>query len=245
MKSYLYFLSFVVCIASSCNSSKNTLLRSSGFNLEGSDAIAIDIANEVVNASGGKAAWADTRYLGWNFFGSREHVWDKNTGDVAIKSLRSPIEIKMNITTKTGKVWLNGQQTIQQDSLNKYLQKGYEWWVNDSYWLVLPFKLQDSGVTLKYLGDSQTQEEVIADVLELTFEKVGVTPQNKYHIYVDKKSRHIVQWDFYTNSSDEEARFQIPWKNYKLYGQLYLSGDRGRMQVSDIAVGDHLKDRLN
>lgn len=244
MKPYIYFLFLSACSITSCSTSKNTPLRSASFNLAGSDAIAIDIANQVVDASGGKAAWDETRYVGWNFFGSREHVWDKQTGDVSIKSLRSPVEINMNILTKTGRVWLDGQETNQVDSLSKYLQKGYEWWVNDSYWLVLPFKLQDSGVTLKYLGDSQTQEKKIADVIELTFENVGVTPQNKYHIYVDKTSRHIVQWDFYTKASDEEPRFQIPWKDYKKYGQIYLSGDRGRRQVSDISVGEQLKARM-
>lgn len=244
MKSSLYFFLFCACLFAGCSTAKTSTLRSPGFNLAGSNPIAIDIANQVVTASGGKSAWDKTRYIGWNFFGSREHVWDKHSGDVSIKGLKSPIDVKMNLHTKTGKVWIDGKETMQQDSLDKYLQKGYEWWVNDSYWLVLPFKLQDSGVSLDYLGDSKTEEGVIADVLELKFDKVGVTPQNKYHIYVDKTSRYITQWDFYTNASDEEARFKIPWKNYKQYGDIYLSGDRGRMQVSDIAVGEQLKASL-
>ena len=238
----LFFILTTTIIA--CNSSKPQLLRSSGFNLSNSDGKAISIANEVVNASGGVKAWNDTRYIGWNFFGSRRHVWDKQTGDVFIKSLKTPIEIRMNINDKIGQVWMNNELTTEPDSLSKYLQKGYEWWVNDSYWLVLPFKLQDSGVSLKYLGDGTTEDGTAADLLSLTFDKVGVTPQNKYHIYVDKSSRHISQWDFYVNANDDEARFKIPWKNYFPYGNIQLSGDRGQMAITDIRVGEMLKDSL-
>ena len=55
-----------------------------GFNLEGSDAEAMIIADEVMAAMGGRKAWDETRHIAWNFFGARELVWDKWTGDVRI-----------------------------------------------------------------------------------------------------------------------------------------------------------------
>ena len=239
MKSTILFFCLFVSIMA-CSGTKQQMLRSEGFNIDQSDPKAVAIANEVVEASGGATAWNDTRYLGWNFFGSRQHVWDKQTGDVYIRSLKDPIEITMNINDKTGEVMMNNKLTTEPDSLSKYLQKGYEWWVNDSYWLVLPFKLQDSGVTLKSLGDSTTEAGQSADILSLTYDNVGVTPQNKYHIYVDKTTRLITQWDFYTNAEDEEPRFKIPWKSYFPYGSILLSGDRGRMAITDIRVGESL-----
>jgi len=33
----------------------------------------------------------------------------------------------------------------------------------------MPFKLKDSGVTLKYLGEENTQDEKAADVIQMTF----------------------------------------------------------------------------
>ena len=45
----------------------------------------------------------------------------------------------------------------------------------------MPFKLKNSGVTLKYLGDTTaTKDGKPADVLQLTFEGMGVTPDNKH-----------------------------------------------------------------
>lgn len=46
----------------------------------------------------------------------------------------------------------------------------------------MPYKLKDSGVTLKYKGEGQTEEGEPAQVLVLTFKDVGVTPQNKYEV---------------------------------------------------------------
>ncbi|MEJ2086172.1 MAG: hypothetical protein P8Y44_10915, partial [Acidobacteriota bacterium] len=45
-----------------------------GFNAEASDDEAIVIADQVMEALGGRKAWDDTRYLTWNFFGRRRHV---------------------------------------------------------------------------------------------------------------------------------------------------------------------------
>jgi len=240
-RSILIVISSLI-LAVSC--SKITTLQSLDFNETASDPKAITLANQVVDANGGAKAWNKTRYISWNFFGSRKHIWDKQTGDVFIKSLKSPVEIKMNLNDKTGKVWLNGEETMNQDSISKYLDSGYAWWVNDSYWLILPFKLMDSGVTLNYIGEGTTLSGSAANMLSLNFEATGLTPNNKYHIYIDKTTKRIHQWDFYTNASDPDPRFQLPWADYKRYGDIYLSGNRGKYELTEIEVGKHLADML-
>jgi hypothetical protein len=70
---------------------------------------------------------------------------------------------------------------------------------------------------------------------------VGVTPQNKYHVYVDSTNL-VKQWDFYTNSSDSVARFTTPWINYETYGNILLSSSRGPgYDITELAVGDSLR----
>lgn len=212
-----------------------------GFNMAASDQKAIDLADMTMEAMGGRAAYENTRYISWNFFGSRKHVWDKHTGDVYIKSIKDDYELNMNINDMKGTLNMKGKEVSHPDSLSKYLQKGKEMWINDSYWLVMPYKLKDSGVTLKYVGEGETSEGAAADKLALTFSQVGVTPQNKYHVYVDKKSKLITQWDFYTNADDKEPRFSTPWTDYKNYGGIMLSGDRGRNSLTEIQVSEALK----
>src|SRR5574341_2122412 len=57
-----------------------------GFNLAGSDAKAIAIADEVMDKLGGRENWDKTRYVTWRFFGRRLHVWDKWTGNARVES---------------------------------------------------------------------------------------------------------------------------------------------------------------
>jgi hypothetical protein len=199
-----------------------------GFNAAGSDAQAITIADAVMKALGGRRNWDNTHYISWNFFGRRTLLWDKWTGNVWIRWTGRPQEVVVNINTGKGKVWLNGKEQTQPDTLAKYLKNGREVWINDAYWLVMPYKLKDSGVTLRYIGPGKTDDGAEADVLQLTFAAVGVTPDNKYQVWVDKKSNLITQWAFYKNYNDEKPGFKNRWADYKQYGNILLSGDRGR-----------------
>jgi len=227
----------------SCESNRSTVIELSnppaeGFNLVDSDKKAIALADSVMLALGGRKAWDATEYLKWNFFGSRRHYWNKHTGDIVIEGLKDSFLIDMNLEDMTGSVVLKDIELTKQDSLDKYLQKGREMWINDAYWIYMPFKLKDSGVTLKHLGQDTTQAGADAELLSLTFERVGVTPNNKYVIYVDSHSHMITQWDFYTNSDDSEPRFSTPWLDYKNYDGIQLSSSRGpNYTISDIAVG--------
>jgi hypothetical protein len=104
----------------------------------------------------------------------------------------------------------------------------------------MPYKLKDSGVTLGYKGEGTLADGRAADVLQLTFEGVGVTPENKYDVYVSRDRHLVEQWSFYGKASDPEPRFTTPWGKWERHGQVLLSGDRGERQLTDIRVFDDL-----
>ncbi len=213
-----------------------------GFDQEGSDLLATLIADKSMLAMGGREAWDKTRYIGWNFFGRRDHLWDKWTGNVRIEVPEQELTILMNINTKEGKVQKNGE--ILTDSAEYYLQRGYGMWVNDSYWLVMPYKLKDSGVTLKYLREDTTQVGSTADVLSLSFKEVGITPQNIYEVWVDTDSKLVTQWAYFPDSSSLDPQFITPWADYQKYGEILLSSDRGQYKLTGIDVFDEVEERL-
>lgn len=185
------------------------------------------IAAEVMRAEGGQKNWDATRCIEWNFFKVRRLVWDKWTGDVRIDFLKRDLKIILNLNSGAGRVWLNGSETTEPDSLKKYLDRGKKVWINDSYWLFMPFKLRDAGVNLRFWGRKKTLDGRPADQLELTFNAVGVTPENKYHVWVDGQTRLVSQWAFFKTASDEKAEFVNPWEDYRTYGNVKLSGSRG------------------
>jgi hypothetical protein len=125
-----------------------------------------------------------------------------------------------------GKVSVKGQELASGDSLTKMLNKAKSIWINDSYWLVMPFKLKDTGVTLTYVGEDTLSNGSKCNLMELRFKNVGDTPQNMYRIYVDLSDNLVKQWSYYKEASQDSANFIRPWDNYKKYGNILLSADR-------------------
>lgn len=197
----------------------------SAFDVAGSDPQAIALADSVMAACGGKENWERTRFITWDWFGKRLTVWDKWTGDLRIESRMSLV--LMNMNTRQGRAWKTGHEITDKDGLKRAMDYGYEAWVNDAYWMILPFKLKDGGVTLKYIKEDTTADGQMADVISMTFKNVGLTPNNKFHIYIDKKSKLLVQWDFFRDAEDSQPHFFTPWKNYQKFGNILLSNDRG------------------
>jgi hypothetical protein len=218
-----------------------------GFDLEGSDAKAIEIADATMEAMGGREAWDATRYIRWKFFGRRAHVWDKHTGRIRIEGVgqedEKPYVILMNIHSMEGRAWRDGQE-LSGDELAGMIDNGEAAWINDSYWIAMPYKLKDSGVTLEYVGPGTMQDERAAEVLQLTFEGVGRTPENRYLVYVATDSGLVEQWDFFAEAADAEPRFQVPWHNWQRYGEIMLSDNRGRGAHTEMAVFDELPDSV-
>lgn len=197
-----------------------------GFDLAHSDPAAVELADSVMEAMGGRKNWDETRYISWNFFGRRNLVWDKKDGHVRIESMPDSTIYLVNINDMTGRVQIKGQELTEPDSLQKMLAKAKSIWINDSYWLVMPYKLKDTGVRLKYLGEDTTLSGLKANVMELTFENVGDTPNNKYRVYVDLKDNLVKQWAYYQDASQDSASQVWPFDNYKRYGKILLSADR-------------------
>ncbi|MEZ0483437.1 hypothetical protein [Fibrella aquatica] len=214
------------------------------FDLAGSDARAVQIADEVMAAQGGRKAWDNTHHIAWTFFGARRLHWNKWTGDVRVDNLKNDQTVLLNINTDKGRVFRNGKEETNPDSVARFVKAAKGAWINDSYWLVMPYKLKDSGVTLKDLGTANTEAGQPADLIQLTFKGVGNTPDNKYHVWVDKTTRLVSQWAYYPKFTDEKPGFILPWTDYQTLGKIKLSGKRGPRELSDIKVFDSLSDAI-
>ncbi|HQU53902.1 MAG: hypothetical protein H6561_05430 [Lewinellaceae bacterium] len=210
------------------------------------DTMALDLAAQVLETNGGQQAWSESRYVAWTFFGRRRLVWDKWGQQVRIHYTDGSMDMSLHIPDTTGMVWKNGVVMSEPDSLDKYLNQAYRIWINDSYWLLMPFKLRDPGVHLSYIGRDTTQNGTSADVLEMEFTAVGVTPQNKYHIWIGGEPKEVLQWAYYRNAQDSLPGFTNLWTNYQPYEPtgIVLSSGRGPgREMGDIKVYKELPEQ--
>ncbi|MCY3595025.1 MAG: hypothetical protein OXI05_13125 [Bacteroidota bacterium] len=217
-----------------------------GFNADDSHPQAIEIADQVMASMGGRAAWDNARYLSWTIFGE-DHVWDKWTGRFRWQG--DSTVVLMNIHTMEGRAFKDGNEITPADEL---LAGAYRDWINAGYWLLMPYKLKDSGVTLGYKGEETMANGHEAHVLTLRFDGVGLTPDNGYDVYVNKELNLVEQWSYYADAdADEQPRFTTTWEGYESYGGIMLADTRAVVnsesnvrRVSNLGVYSDLPDSV-
>lgn len=193
------------------------------------------IASDVLEASGGRQQWEEQRYFHWNFFGARELWWDKKEHRVRIEIPKKELILIADLNEMSGKAWKKGEAVTDSSELKSLMQNARQIWINDSYWLFMPFKMLDDGVQLEHL-ETDTLDRGPAHKIRMTFDEVGVTPRNKYHVWVDKEQKLVRKWAYFSDREQEKPDMVTPWKEYRSYNGLLLSGDRGERSITDIRV---------
>jgi hypothetical protein len=199
-----------------------------------SDPKAAAVADQVMEALGGEKAWNNTHFLRFDFavdvdgktVSSRSHWWDKWTGRYRVEGKTKegdPYVVLMNLNTKDGSAWLKGKP-LAGDEKKKYLEKGYAVWVNDSYWLLMPYKMKDAGVHLRLDGEVKEKNQAW-DKLLLTFENVGLTPKDRYWAFVNRSTHMVDRWEFILQGEKGPAA-RFDWTGWKKMGAVMLAPER-------------------
>lgn len=215
-----------------------------GFMSAQSDPRAIAIADEVMVALGGRAAWDATRWVQWTCAGRRRLCFDKTTNDLRLDE--GGRVILMNVQNGEGRVFEGGEELVRdRNRKDDLLHKAFLAWTSDSYWLFAPYKLKDSGVRLTWLREDELDDGRAADVLRLEFEGVGVTPQNAYDMWIARDTRLVEKSSFYKWRNDTQPTLTTPWRDWRRYGAILLASDHGAgPSTNEIVVYDAPPRRL-
>lgn len=196
-----------------------------------SDPKAIEVANQVMKALGGEKRWNDLPGIRWSFGAEvgdtvkslRRHSWDKHTGWHRVEGKTragQPFVYVENMNDSTkGRAWVDGQP-IEGDSLAKLMKLAKRMWTNDTYWMLMPYKLRDPGVILKYQG-AVKDGAIEYDKIAMSFDHVGQTPGDRYWIYVNRKSHRIEKWD-YLLEGDPPPPDHATWEGWQEHGGLWF-----------------------
>jgi hypothetical protein len=199
-----------------------------------SDPKALAIADKVMEKLGGMEAWKATRFLRFDFAVDSEgktvvrraHTWDRETGRYRVEATDGEgreVVVLMSLWTRKGQAWVGGEPASGEE-LDRLLEAGYAWWTNDAYWLLMPYKMRDDGVTLGYAGLEAKQTGTWDKVL-LTFESVGLTPKDKYWVFVNRKTDLVDRWEYILKGEDTSPT-PWEWSGWKEYGDILLADDR-------------------
>jgi hypothetical protein len=169
------------------------------------------LAQDVWKASGGEQ-WPNVKAIDFTFAVEKdgktvmqaEHHWD--------------------VAAQTDRVkWKDKDATVNladpaQDENSK---AAYARWVNDSYWLLSPLKLRDRGLKVESEGTKE-MDGAKCEVLRLSFERVGLTPNDQYRLYINPATKRVVSWDYMPKPGET---MHGTWEDYQQAGGLTLATD--------------------
>jgi len=196
------------------------------------------VARDLVASLGGPAAWEKARQFRFDFVVEREgkraaefhHVWDRYTGDYRLLGTDksgAPFAVYFNVNTRQGTAFVNGRP-VEGDEKAKLLETAYGRFINDSYWLLAPWKVFDPGVRREYVGEKPGPDGFLCDVIKISFEGVGLTPKDVYWLWITRDGRHMMQWQYVLGGAAEEPTTAL-WKDWRTFGGIGLSLDKPMM----------------
>ncbi|HEX8172923.1 MAG TPA: hypothetical protein VF824_20480 [Thermoanaerobaculia bacterium] len=201
---------------------------------QAADPAADAIARRALDVLAGPA-WEKARYFSFTFNVEREgkiaasyaQQWDRWTGDYRVSGKNregDDVRVVMNINTKQGRAWKNGQPVADAAEL---LNFGYRRFINDTYWLLMGFKTFDPGVHRQAAGEKTDACGRVYDTVRLSFDKVGLTPGDVYWMWVNRDSGLVDQWHMkLEGSKPEEEPSVVLFRDYRRFGGLLISTRR-------------------
>jgi len=162
--------------------------------------------------------------LSWNFKGIHDYIWDKRNDRVKVYWEETMVDL--NLTNNTGEVYLSGNQKNDEGEVKKSL----EYFYNDSFWLVAPYKVFEGGVERSIV---ETEE---GKALLVKYTTGGTTPGDSYLWYLDEKG-FPVKYQMWVKIIPVGG-LEFTWEDWKQYaGGVWLPGThKGVIDIEMINV---------
>lgn len=137
------------------------------------------MARKMVEAIGGQRL-DSTHYLQWSFANNHHYLWDRRRNLVQVRW--SDKRVLLNLDKWSKGVAYEGIKIVSGDDLDKLRGKAWEYFCNDSFWLIAPTKVFEEGIERFVVP-----QEDGSDALLVRYTTGGVTPGDAYLWHLDKQ----------------------------------------------------------
>jgi hypothetical protein len=188
------------------------------------------LAAAVMKAVGGESAWSDKSWnLEFDFVvlrGGKEaarfsHKWDRASNAYVVSGkTQEKKEWRVaftDINAHKGTATIDGAPA-PDSLLPRLLDMGYGRYINDTYWFLMPFKLLDPGVNHWRQPDTVIDGKTF-NVLRLSFGSVGLTPGDRYWLYINPETKLVERWRYLLEGGNTGDFY---WRDYTDYGPVKL-----------------------
>lgn len=205
---------------------------------------AAPIVGQLEKAMGGADSWHRVRYLRFDWVVERDgaevsrvqHLWDRHQNRYRVEWKTregQAVQALFDTATRAGRIWVDGTEVLAADAA-PHLERAYGRFINDTYWLLMPWKLRDPGVHVEMAGE-QSMDGKTYDVLHVHFEQVGLTPGDQYWAFVDRSSGRMDRWAYFLEGDKEKGAPSLDlatswmWSDWTPVGGILIARDRRMM----------------
>jgi hypothetical protein len=157
-----------------------------------------------VAASAGADAWDKLGAIRWTMAGSRHYLWDKRRGFVRFRA--GDDEVLLDLVKMEGRAFHGGDEKSGAEK-QRLIDKAYQLFCNDSFWLNPLVKLFDAGT-------SRARVEVDGKpALLISYASGGVTPGDKYLWLLDGNG-HPRAWRVWASVLRVVPGVEMTWEDW-------------------------------
>ncbi|WP_179317607.1 hypothetical protein [Winogradskyella undariae] len=136
-----------------------------------------------------ETAYINTDYLEWTFKGRHHYKWYKsdNKCEVSWDQITVILDLKNHDNSKV----FVAEQEYNGIEKHDYIHKAEGYFNNDSFWLVAPYKVFDTGVERRIVVTKNNKEALL-----VTYTSGGSTPGDSYlwHLDENNKPKSFQMW---------------------------------------------------
>ncbi|MCB1057604.1 MAG: hypothetical protein KDD11_19055 [Acidobacteria bacterium] len=198
----------------------------------GADALA-----EAMIAAVHGQAWQETGAVRWTFRGSRQHLWDRKR---QLERARwDDVEVLIDLATRQGRAWKQGEEVAGPER-DKLVEKAWEAWVNDSFWLNPVVKAFDEGTRRGLVQLDGNDRGLLVE-----YSSGGVTPGDAY-LWILGPDDRPVRWKMWV-SIIPVGGVEASWEGWTELETGALVATRhklalGKVDLTDVAGAANLTD---
>jgi hypothetical protein len=120
-----------------------------------------------------KSAWDTTAHISWTTRDGKAWIWDKKRNFAQLEWKNN--KVLLDINKISGKVWTDKIAITDPVAAQKLIQKAYESFINDAFWLNPVVKFYDDGVERSLVTLADGREGLL-----VSYTSGGVTPGDAY-----------------------------------------------------------------
>jgi len=129
-------------------------------------------------------AYRKTNYIEWTFKNRRHYKWHKNEGTCLVYWKEYKIDLNLNQPSES-KAYVHNFK-VNGENADRLIAEAINYFNNDSFWLIAPYKVFDSGVDRSIVKTKNGN-----DALLVTYNTGGTTPGDSYLWILDDNSKPV------------------------------------------------------